>query len=315
MSRNLILLTLLKHAGYISGRVQLQKLIFLLENNYGLETGYKFIAFKYGPYCQAIQEDLEYLIEYGYVYHKEEQIDEKETVHKYQITEYGEQYLLENEVPELYDQVIQDLCLDFKNYSLRQLIEYVYENYPEYIVKSKVKDKYYKPQPQLEDFTPANAILQKKPIIPVNFVKWLDEEIEETKNRLGVEDQIKTEEKEFEIDELVISMLEIAYEDIAIKAQEISTNIMLEDYEESGGINNQIYFILEIIECLLSALEEGDLIGICTEFTNAKTNVRMLEGKVSLYKTSLKSELVREINEFIDDIYYLLNSTDKILSL
>ena len=302
--------------GFVNGRVQFQKLLFLLEKNYHIQTGYEFIPFKFGPYCQAVQEDIQHLIDYGYIEHEEVEKSGSEILHRYQITEYGEQFLLENDFGEIYDQVIQDLCYDFKNYGLRQLIEYVYENYPEYTTHSTIKSQYFQPKPKQEEFTSADKLLDRKPIITPTFVKWLDEEIKETKNRLDVT-EVPTEQKpdEIMVDDLVVEMLDIAYEDIASKAQEISTKIMLDSYSESGDINNKMYFILEILENLLSTLQEKDIIGIYTEFANTKTNIQMLDELIALHRTSLKSDLVRLLFEFIEDVGFFLDSIDRIITL
>ena len=227
-----------------------------------------------------------------------------------------EQYLLENDFGEIYDQVIQDLCYDFRNYSIRQLVEYVYENYPEYTTHSEIKGAYFNPKPKQEDFTSAYSLLERKPIITPSFVKWLDEEIKITTRKLEVAD-IPNEQKadEVEVNELVSEMLDIAYEDIASKAQEISTKIMLEDYSESGDINNKIYFVLEILENLLGSVQEKDIIGVYTEFANTKTNIQMLDELIALHRTSLKSDLVRLLFEFIEDVGFFLDSIDRIVSL
>ncbi len=315
MSRSLILLSLLKHAGHINGRVQLQKLMFLLSHNYNIETGYEFVPFKYGPYCKTIQEDLDYLIEYGYIIHKEEKKSNNEIAHKYQITEYGEEFLLENELPPIYEQIIIDLVNNFRSYNTRQLMEYVYKNYPEFTIKSEVKDKYFRPSPELEDFTTADKVLKRKAVIPSNFVNWIEEEIKKAENKLEINSDEKTGKKDFEVDELILSMLEIAYEDISSKSQSISTHLIVEELNESGEINNQIYYILNILENLLSALEEGDLIGVYTEFANTKTNVAMLNEKMNLFKISLKSELIEEIKDFIEDVNYFLLTVDKLVQI
>ncbi len=104
MSRYATLLLLLKHMGFVNGRVQFQKLIFLLEKNYHIKTEYDFIPFKFGPYCQVVQQDIQHLIDYGYVEHEEVEKTSSEVLHRYQITEYGEQYLLENDFGDIYDQ-------------------------------------------------------------------------------------------------------------------------------------------------------------------------------------------------------------------
>ena len=316
MSRYATLLLLLKHMGYVNGRVQFQKLLFLLEKNYHINTGYDFIPFKFGPYCQVIQEDIHHLDDYGYIEHEEVEKAGGEILHRYQITDHGEQYLLENDFGDIYDQVIQDLCYDFKNYSLRQLVEYVYENYPEYTAHSQIKEQFFHPKPKQENFTSADTLLNRKPIITPSFVKWLDEEIKDTTNRMEVS-TVPTEQRadEMNIDGIVIDMLDIAYEDIATKAQEVSTQIMLDNYSESGDINNKMYFILDILENLLSSIQERDIIGVYTEFANTKTNIQMLDDLIALHKTSLKSELVRLLFEFIEDISFFLDSIDRIISL
>lgn len=316
MSRYATLLLLLKHMGYVNGRVQFQKLLFLLEKNYHINTGYDFIPFKFGPYCQVVQEDIQHLDDYGYIEHEEVEKAGGEILHRYQITDHGEQYLLENDFGDIYDQVIQDLCYDFKNYSLRQLVEYVYENYPEFTIHSQIKEQFHHPKPKQEDFTSADTLLDRKPIITPSFVKWLDEEIKYTTNIMEVS-AVPTEQRadEMNIDEIVIDMLDIAYEDIATKAQEISTQIMLDNYSESGDINNKMYFILDILENLLSSVQERDIIGVYTEFANTKTNIQMLDELIALHKTSLKSELVRLLFEYIEDISFFLDSIDRIISL
>ncbi|MCG3223435.1 MAG: hypothetical protein H7647_03140 [Candidatus Heimdallarchaeota archaeon] len=316
MSRYATLLLLLKHMGYVNGRVQFQKLLFLLEKNYHINTGYDFIPFKFGPYCQVIQEDIHHLDDYGYIEHEEVEKAGGEILHRYQITDHGEQYLLENDFGDIYDQVIQDLCYDFQNYSLRQLVEYVYDNYPEYTAHSQIKEQFFHPKPKQEEFTSADTLLDCKPIITPSFAKWLDEEIKDTTCRMEVSTvPVEQRADEMNIDEIVIDMLDIAYEDIATKAQEVSTQIMLDNYSESGDINNKMYFILDILENLLSSVQERDIIGVYTEFANTKTNIQMLDELITLHKTSLKSELVRLLFEFIEDISFFLDSIDRIISL
>jgi hypothetical protein len=90
---------------------------------------------------------------------------------------------------------------------------------------------------------------------------------------------------------------------------------MLDNYSESGDINNKIYFVLEILENLLNSLQEKDIIGVYTEFANTKTNIQMLDELIALHRTSLKSDLVRLIFEFMEDVGFFLDSIDKIITL
>jgi len=317
MSRETLLLLLLKHMGYINGRIQLQKLMFLLEKNYKIPTGYYFIPYKFGPYSDAIQEDLQKLVNYGYVRHALVKKANNETLHRYQLTEYGEQFLLEQDIPEVIEEVISDLCHDFKNYSLPRLISYVYEHYPEYTINSEIREQFLNPKPPEKGFISADKILKERPILQPSFINWLDEEIEKTARKLGVTEinKKKTKSKESQTDELVVEMLYIAYEDILEKTQDVSTQLLLEDFSEAGDINNKLYFITDILEKLLNCFEEEDVICVYTEFANTKTNLRMLDELIEKYRTSLQSKLVRMLFEFIDDVNFLLEAIDQLLSV
>ena len=223
--------------------------------------------------------------------------------------------LLENEIPHIYDQVVQDICYDFKNYSVRQLVEYVYENYPEYTVHSEIIEQF-KPKPKQEEFTSADILLDHKPIIVPSFVNWLDEEINKATKRLGISNEpLERKVDDLEVDDLIIEMLYIAYEDIMAKTQEVSTQLMVENYSEAGEINNKCYFIMDIMDKLLGSLQEGDVIGLYTEFANTRTNLQMLDELIALHRASLHSDLVRLLFEFIEDVRYLLDSIDHIVYL
>ncbi len=304
--------------GYIQGRVQFQKLVFLLEKNYNLDVGYEFVPYKFGPFCETLQSEINQLIEYGYIEHEEMERIKGEKNHRFQITEHGEQYLLETNVPAIYDELIEDLCYDFRNYNLKQLISYVYERYPEFITKSEIKSDYYHPVPELKDFTTVDRLVRdRKIVIKPNYVEWLEDELDQTKSRLGLTNLRKTDNSTggLKVDELVISIMEIAYDDIITKAQEIATQISIEEHSESGGINNKIYYIVEILKELLVSIEDQDIIGICTEITNTQTNIQMLQELITLNRTSLKSEIVRSLFDFIEDIEYFLDSINQIVAL
>lgn len=315
MSRNLLPLLLLKHMGIIKGNTQFQKLMFLLNFEYNIDTRYVFEPWKYGPYCEILSYDVDTLTEYGYIYHEKKEQTEGEKINRYQLTEYGEQCLLEHEINQSVESIIEDLCQTFGNLALRELIEYIYEKYPKYTIKSEIKDEYYHPNPKLSGFKPANELITKPTITP-SFVDWLEEELKETKEKMNVIDApVFQNEAETPVDEIVLSMLDIAYEDLNEQAQNITTEIALHDYEESGNINNQIYFILEMIHEMLNALTENDIIGVFTEFANIQTNIQMLHERLDLHALSLKSELIRKVQEFMGEVNYLLESIDKLIML
>lgn len=314
MKRETFILLLLKHMGFINGRVQLQKLLFLLEKNYKLSTGYYFVPYRYGPYAEAIQHDLDRLVEYGYVEHGIVKKANNETLHRYCLTEYGEQFLLEHEINPFYEEVIQDLCQDFQRYSLLQLIEYVYEHYPEYTINSEIKDRFSHENIPPEDFISADHLLKKKRVLKPSFVNWLEDEIKKISERLEVSPIKMENSEEEEVDDLIIEMLYIAYEDIIELSQEISTELLVEDFTEAGSINNKLSFIVDMIELLLKNIEEGDIVGVYTEFANIKTNLQMLDEEIGLHRANLKAKLVTKLFRFIEDVTYLLDSINQLYS-
>lgn len=315
MKREAIILLLLKHMGFINGRVQLQKLLFLLEKNYKIPTGYYFIPYRFGPYSEAIQQDLDRLVEYGYVEHGIVKKSNNETLHRYCLTEFGEQFLLDLDVDPFFEEVIQDLCQDFHKYNMLQLIEYVYEHYPEYTANSEIKNRFNHDSIPPEDFVSADHLLKKKRVLKPSFINWLDEEINKISERLEVS-PISTEadSDEDNIDDLIIEMLYIAYEDIIDLAQEISTELLIEEFEESGTVNNKLSFIVDMIEVLLKNIEEQDTVGVYTEFSNIKTNLQMLDEEITLHRVNLKAKLVTKLFKFIEDVMYLLDSIDQLYS-
>ena len=66
--KQLLLLLLLKYWHIIIGRVHFQKIVFLLIKNYSFKTNYEFKPYRFGPYCQAIQEDIQELAKHGYIH-------------------------------------------------------------------------------------------------------------------------------------------------------------------------------------------------------------------------------------------------------
>lgn len=62
------LLTLTAHyLGKVEGRKRFQKTIFLLQEQFGVEFGYRFTAYLYGPYSAQLQNDIDILAQTGYL--------------------------------------------------------------------------------------------------------------------------------------------------------------------------------------------------------------------------------------------------------
>jgi uncharacterized protein YwgA len=159
-------------ANGINGITRLQKFLFLLENEDYLEKiegGYKngFEAYKAGPYSSALYDDLEFLeniglieVETSGVATEEEAADidftfedlmDSEDIKtpdvydekRFKLTKEGlakvESLLTSKEYSPVVDG-IRKIKSKFGNYSLNDLLYYVYTKYPDMTTESEIKD-------------------------------------------------------------------------------------------------------------------------------------------------------------------------------
>lgn len=122
----------------IEGRTRFQKLVFIVQQR--LEDSsinrYDFIKYDYGPFAKEILDDLERLERAGLV-----EIDEQRTFggnkrYDHSLTSEGietvEQAIEQDEqISYIYD-VSYSVVNDFNDMSIRQLLEDIYDKYPEY---------------------------------------------------------------------------------------------------------------------------------------------------------------------------------------
>jgi len=55
------------HLKRIDGRKRLQKIVFMLQENFKTEFNYTFTSYLYGPYSPQLQNDLDILAQTGYL--------------------------------------------------------------------------------------------------------------------------------------------------------------------------------------------------------------------------------------------------------
>ncbi len=162
-------------SGELGGITRLQKLLFLLENEAGVKlesNGFDFLAYKAGPYSSKLYDDLEFLENLGFLSSEivgettaEEssevdalnfedliESDENEEVgfadayveRSFKLTEKGknkiEDLISNSEYQPILDG-IRKIKSKYGNYSLSDLLYYVYSKYPEMTVESEIKDK------------------------------------------------------------------------------------------------------------------------------------------------------------------------------
>lgn len=161
----------------IQGKTRLMKMVFLFDKEIRLKFKLdkaipdsampNFVAYDYGPFSTQVYEDLEFLIEMGFVEASPigdtEMLDEEVREYEYwqattnydepggaefqeqfQLTDLGKQFVEEKLLGEL--SVGQRSALDeFKHRctaaDLRTLLRYVYSRYPNMATGSKIRDK------------------------------------------------------------------------------------------------------------------------------------------------------------------------------
>lgn len=100
----------------IRSRVYLFKSLFLLDKEYGLNIGFDFHPYKFGPYSIIIDREINKLIKNNYI---------RKEGNFYKVNKCGK----------LSNDSIKQIINKFK--SQRQILEYVYENYPFFASRSE----------------------------------------------------------------------------------------------------------------------------------------------------------------------------------
>lgn len=172
--RDLELLLIGLEDGGLNGITRLQKLLFLLQKEGGLErfgSHFAFIPYKAGPYSPEIYDDLEFLENLGLLESEvmaeatppeaaeidfltfenlmgeggvSELSPDSYAERQFKVTAKGKQrveaMLARKEYEPIVDQ-IRRIKSRFGQYSLNDLLYYVYTKYPEMATESEIKDK------------------------------------------------------------------------------------------------------------------------------------------------------------------------------
>lgn len=161
--------------GELGGITRLQKLLFLLDKEVGVKAdgnGFSFEAYKAGPYSSKLYDDLEFLENLGFL--KSEEVGESSSAEaveldalnfndliggpsedepggsdtyierSFSLTSKGKEKiesLLENDNYKPFFDGIRKIKSKYGNYSLSDLLYYVYSKYPEMTTNSEIKDK------------------------------------------------------------------------------------------------------------------------------------------------------------------------------
>ena len=163
--------------GSISGITRLQKFLYLLEKEAGVQpagTGFEFQPYKAGPYSPKLYDDLELLENLGLIRSQataDSMVQETADIdrlsfddlvggfdeldggsraadsfeeRRFSLTEQGRkrvEKLIQNSEYAAVSDGIAKVKSKFSRYSLRDLLRYVYRKYPEMITKSEIIDE------------------------------------------------------------------------------------------------------------------------------------------------------------------------------
>lgn len=144
----------------IRGAIRLQKMVFILKHEYKVSkrsfTALLFKAHRFGMYSAGIQDDVIMLMnlglidtdrdEYALDFIENEDQDIQQPV-EYRLTSKGVQFVekiiveTKKQDPERTAKILEaceDVKAKFNGVDVKDLLRYVYQKYPEYIVKSEI---------------------------------------------------------------------------------------------------------------------------------------------------------------------------------
>lgn len=149
-----ILLILKAAGGEVCCKTKIMKILFLLERVYGI-IGVKFEPYNYGPWSKDVEDALRRLAELGLVEERElqkppEGPEHTGVIHVYRLTEKGRSVVEKIPLKDPRWRLPYADVKFFVGWDVRDLMEYIYVNYPEYDVfqrlsriirQSVIKDK------------------------------------------------------------------------------------------------------------------------------------------------------------------------------
>lgn len=149
------LLLLFSYSPTIRGVTRVQKLLFLLnhETKYGDvqkdSVLFEFEPYKMGPFAAEIYEELDFLLEIGAIESKTPDSssvsDEWSEGEVFVLTNKGKKISrqLRDILPKEVDSDLHQFVQRYSNMELKQLLRYVYDQYPDMARESEIRDSIY----------------------------------------------------------------------------------------------------------------------------------------------------------------------------
>mgnify|MGYP002760599952 CR=1 FL=1 len=116
----------------IEGITRFQKLVFLAQREELNEQPYEFEAEKYGPFSQRLYDDLDRLVQEGFMDRSREQTQLRNTKQVYELTDKGWRAVSNaplDRQPDVGSEELERFNQEYNQMNLWSLLEYVYEEY------------------------------------------------------------------------------------------------------------------------------------------------------------------------------------------
>ena len=148
-----VVFILFHHAESIHGITKLQKLLFLIEEEtkffeeYKDDLAFEFDAHKMGPFSKHVYEELRFLQQLNAIETEpmeDGSEDNAQLTNKiFHITEKGEKIASElaNQLEPVHNQELAEIVENYNDMELRELLHYVYTEYPSFTTESEIKDE------------------------------------------------------------------------------------------------------------------------------------------------------------------------------
>jgi uncharacterized protein YwgA len=127
----------------IEGRTRLQKMVFLMQQEFAekdesLPGEYQYIPYDYGPFAKKLYDDIDDLADRHVIDEDPETIEDGKVKYYYRLGRRGDDYLHEWSDAEVkrVQKVAERIKRNYNEMPLPQLLDHVYTKYPEYAENS-----------------------------------------------------------------------------------------------------------------------------------------------------------------------------------
>ncbi|QOS10421.1 uncharacterized protein HfgLR_01340 [Haloferax gibbonsii] len=148
-----VVFILFHHAESIHGITKLQKLLFLIEEEtaffeeYKDDLAFEFDAHKMGPFSKHVYEEIRFLQQLNAIktepMENESEGEDQLTNKIFHITPKGKKIASElaSQLEPRYNEELAEVVENYNDMELRELLHYVYTEYPSFATESEIKDE------------------------------------------------------------------------------------------------------------------------------------------------------------------------------